>query len=357
MPTTKKKLSIFDEFISETKNANSKLENLLKIPKRDNKINTPKIQVGEPHYIYQVDTLYLPTDRNGEQYALVCVDLATNATDAMPLKNRDSKSTVDAIKKMFKGKYLKKKPHTIEVDDGTEFKGEFEKQMKNMNIFIRRKKPGRSRQQATVEGMNSILGKLLNRAMLVDEMHTNETSKNWTDHLQRAIQLINKRLTHKPKDYSNAEIRCSGDACDVLEVGTKVRVSLDKPRDYITNKTLHGKFRTGDIRYDPTIREITQLLLHPGQPPMYLISGIPRVGYTKNQLQVVKNETMPSTKHQKKFIVHKIVGKRKYKNRIQYLIKWKGYNEKNNTWENRKDLLIDIPDMVKEYEAKIKKSK
>lgn len=348
-----KKQSIYDEFVNGfgSKNENSKLENLLKVPKRDTKENMPHIQVGEAHYIYQVDTLYLPKDVNGEQYALVCVDLATNAVDAVAMKTRDSKTTAESLKKMFKRKHLKKKPHTLEVDDGTEFKGDFEKEMKKLNIFIRHKKPGRSRQQAAVEGMNSIIGKLLNRAMLVDEMHTNETSKSWVEHLPRAVELMNKRLTHKPKDYSNKEVRCKDDACDALVVGTKVRVMLDKPRDYATNKTLHGKFRTGDIRFDPTIREVIQILLKPGQPPLYLISGVPHVGYTKNQLQIVKsNEKLPSNKHQTQFVVEKILDKRKENNRIQYLIKWKGYGSSKNTWEPKTELIKDIPDMIKEFE-------
>jgi len=352
MPT--KKQSIYEEFAGETKGKDkSKLENLLKVPNKDNKANTPHIQVSTPHDMYQVDTLYMPKDANGELYALVCVDLATNAVDAEPLKNRDAKTTLTAIKKMFKRKHLKKKPRVIEVDDGTEFKGDFEKEMKKMDIFIRRKKAGRSRQQASVEGMNGILGKLLNRAMMVDEMHTNETSRSWVDHLPRAINLMNKRLTHEPKSYKNEEVRCSGKSCEVLEEGTKVRVSLDKPKDYITDKRLHGKFRTGDIRFDPEIREITQILLEPGQPPMYLISGIPHVGYTKNQLQVVKsNEKLPSQKHQKKFIVEKLIEKRKHKNKIEYLVKWKGYDSKVNTWEPQTQLKKDVPLLIKQFSKK-----
>ena len=359
-PKTKtKKQSIYEEFVGEnpTEKEKSKLENLLAIPIKDKGKNKPHINVGKAQYIYQTDTLYLPQDtHSGHKYLVVVVDSATNAMDAIPTKTHDAKTTTEAIKKMFKGKYLKKKPHTIDVDQGTEFQGVFLTEMKKLDVFVRVKKAGRSRQQAIVEGMNSVLGKLLNRAMLVDEINTGVESTNWVDHLPRAIALINKRLAHKPKDLSNAEVTCEGDGCDILSVGTKVRVVLDKPRDYLTNKVLHGKFRTGDPRWEKEIRTIEQFLLQPGNPPMYKVTGIKNVAYTKNQLQVVsKNEKQPSQKNQKVFIVEKIVDKRKNKNKIEYLVKWKSYPSSKNTWELKTSLIKDIPNDIKEFEKSLKK--
>jgi len=132
--------------------------------------------------------------------------------------------------------------------------------------------------------MNTILGKLLNRAMLVDEINTGITSRNWSDHLPRAIELINKRLTHKPKDLSKAEVTCEKDGCILLDVGTKVRVIADKPKDYITNKSLTGKFRTGDPRWENQIRTVEQFILQPGNPPLYKITGIDNATYTKKTI-------------------------------------------------------------------------
>ena len=366
-PRTKKpkKQSIYDEFIGEdaTNKEKSTLENLLTIPIKDTGKSKPHINVGEANYMYQVDTLYLPQDsKKDDKYLIVMVDLATGAMDAIPTKVRDSETASKAVQKMFKGKYLKKKPYTIEVDDGTEFKGDFLTAMKKLDVVVRTKRPGRSRQQASVEGMNGILGKLLNRAMLVDEINTGVKSTNWLDHLPRAIALINKRLTHKPKDLSKAEVTCGKDkktgtdSCDLIPEGTKVRVISDKPRDFITGKALHGKFRSGDSRWEKEVRTVDQFLLLPGNPPLYKISGIHNATYTKNQLQIVpENEKLPSQKHQKVFIVEKIIGKRKNKNKIEYLVKWKGYPASQNTYEPRTSLIKDIPEMITEFEKGLKK--
>ena len=42
--------------------------------------------------------------------------------------------------------------------------------------------------------------------------------------------------------------------------------------------------------------------------------------------------------------------RKKIKNTIHYLIKWQGYDKP--TWEPRKTIIIDVPDMVKQFEAK-----
>ena len=47
---------------------------------------------------------------------------------------------------------------------------------------------------------------------------------------------------------------------ELLPEGTRVRVALDEPISVISKK-LHGKFRTGDIRWDPEVKIIKKLML------------------------------------------------------------------------------------------------
>jgi hypothetical protein len=55
------------------------------------------------------------------------------------------------------------------------------------------------------------------------------------------------------------------------------------------------------------------------------------------------------------FVFEKIVSKRKKNNKIEYLVKWEGYNDKFNTWEARTSLIKDIPESIKELEKGLKK--
>ena len=84
----------------------------------------------------------------------------------------------------------------------------------------------------------------------------------------------------------------------LLFEGTRVRVRLDEPIS-VLGKKLHGKFRTGDIKWDPEIRIIKKLILSPDQLPTYLLNGphgklgVSRCAYTRKQLQIVPDNENP----------------------------------------------------------------
>ena len=118
--------------------------NLLKVPKRDNKQDTPHTYNPEKNSTHQLDLLFLPTD-NGYKYALVVVDLATGATDAEPLKTKAGKEVLKALESIYKRKYLKL-PQLEEVDAGTEFMGDFKRHFSKKKVEIRKKESGRHRQ-------------------------------------------------------------------------------------------------------------------------------------------------------------------------------------------------------------------
>ncbi len=56
---------------------------------------------------------------------------------------------------------------------------------------------------------------------------------------------------------------------------------------------------------------------------------------------------------EEEFEVEKIIGKRKYKNKIKYLVKWKGYPESEATWEPASNLK-KAHSKVEQYEKEIK---
>ena len=78
-------------------------------------------------------------------------------------------------------------------------------------------------------------------------------------------------------------LRSKGRSCKVLKYRTQVRVALDYPND-IKGKRLYGKFRKSDMRWERTPRKITKIVLKSGQPPLYKVSGIGNVLYTRGQL-------------------------------------------------------------------------
>jgi hypothetical protein len=339
---------IFNE-LNITTSKNNLLHNLTQTPKKEPYKVAPHTTASKKFATEQADLLFLPDDE-GYKYLLVVTDIATRLTDAEPLKSKDSLYVAKAMKKIFKRKILNE-PQRLEVDAGSEFKGEFKKSFnKVFNILV--KVAGRHRQQSVVENKNYIIGTILNKRMLAEEINNDEESHSWVDILPSVIKAINKHYSHEPTIINATEpIRTDKFSQDVLSEGTKVRVQLDNPVGYVAGKRLNGKFRTGDIRWTKEIHTITQFYLRPDQPVMYQLDNNDKVAYTKYQLQVVnENEEKPKSTLPQKWVVEKLLKRFKKSNKIYFLVKWKGYDKL--TEEPRTNLIKDIPELVKDFEAK-----
>ena len=128
----------------------------------------------------------------------------------------------------------------------------------------------------------------------------------------------------------------------------------------VLGQKLHGRFRTGDIRWNPEIKTIKKMILSPEQPPMYLVNGphgrlgVSRCAYTRKQLQVVpQNENPPPDSvirgTPKKYIPEKILKQRTRNGKLQYLVKWKRYPIEQSTWEPAQILQEDAPILVNKF--------
>ena len=343
---------------------NQELYNLYKVPKKDKGLNETHYQEYKPMMIQQADILYLPSD-DEYKYALVVVDIGSRYVDAVPLKNKTSADVVEGLKKIYSSNLLKK-PKTLEVDPGPEFKGEVLTYLKDNKIDVSVGKVGRHKQQAIVERKNQMIGTAIHKRQTAQELLTGETDKHWVDDLRVIINAINRKAKNqKIKKLPDTPV-CQGDSCNMLDKGTKVRVKLEEPRDVTTGKRLPGKFRSGDIRWDPTPREIKEPLLRPGEPPMYLLDGnkgskkIEPIAYTKNELQVIpKNEEAPPADKvirgkPTQYIINKIIDDKIIKGKRHYLIRWKGHTSKDDTWEPASNIAKDSPKAVQEYAETLK---
>jgi hypothetical protein len=331
-----------------------KLDNLLTIPKKDNAKNTPHIDVPSPHAVQQADLLYLPND-DGYKNALVVVDLGSRKLDAEPLKSRSPKEVLKAFETIYSRKILHIPSTMMQVDGGSEFKGVVADYFKRNKVIVRVGRPDRHRQQALVENRNKTIGKFIHKRQLAEELRTGVTSREWIDDLPKIIKPMNKHYERKPnKDEISPSPRCQGDSCNLISIGTKVRVILDAPRNITTdNKKLIGNFRASDMRWENIERTITNILITPNQPPLYVVSGINNAAYTRNQIQVIpEKEKLPKESVQKKYVIEKILERKKIKGKIMFRIKWKGYPLNQSTWEPRTELMKTAPLLIAQYEKK-----
>ena len=343
------------------------VEELFKKPKKDKGENATHFHTYLPNQVHQADLLFLPDD-DGFKYALVVVDIGTRKTDAEPIKDKSNDTVLKAFQKIYKRSVLKL-PKQLEVDSGTEFKGTVKQYFESQGVKVRVGKPHRHRQLGMVERRNQIIGRALFKRMIEEELLTGHPSNQWTDELKKVLKDMNVKPSKMKIPKATDVYPCTNNEGTILDEGTKVRVALEAPIDVVSGKRLHGKFRDQDIKWEVKPREIKQVIIEPGKPIMYLVSnddnGIDhRQAYTKNQLLPVSaTEQGPRSsaiqprkqKGKKTYIVDKLMDRKKLKNRIVFLVRWKGFNSDHDTWEPRAQLIKDVPDEVKQFETDLKK--
>jgi len=336
----------------------STVKNLMTPPKKEKRKEMPHLRSFTPNMTHQVDILYLPNDK-GYKYALVVVDVNTKMADAEPLKTHSSEEVVKAIDKIYNRKILKKPSMFINVDNGSEFKGSFTKWAKKNKIAIRTGMTNRHRQQALVEYINLVIGRAIFIRMNAEELQNKKETVGWTKYLSNIINIYNQHVidTYEPLTTSKIFKNSMPSTTDkLLEIGTLVRTIKNYP-DNLYKKRQDSKFRTGDIRYNVEPKPITNIIIEPNQPVMYQINNNNKVAYTIQQLQIVEPETLQMEQNYMddvRYIVEKIINKRKKGGTYEYLLKFEGFNDTYNEWKKLKDIKDEgLIKFVEEYEKTI----
>ncbi|CAJ0633668.1 11140_t:CDS:2 [Entrophospora sp. SA101] len=280
-------------------------------PKKEKCSEQPKAIVWEANAVQDSDLLELPMDPKGYLYSHIVIDVSTQDLDGNPLKSKDAKTVLDSFKSIYERGHVKLPTFRVNTDTGKEF---------DNHLF---------RDFFTKE---------------VKEMLTGITSVEWSNDYPMLIEAIRKEWKRDPLPIPEGLPKISNKD-DLLQEGTQVRVMLFEPKSVLGQK-LHGKFRTGDIRWDPEIRVIKKLILSPEQPPTYLVNGphgklgVSRCAYTRKQLQVVPdNENPPpdSVIHSKQY---KFIPKKFLSNEL---------TKSESTWEPANRFKEDAPNLVNEF--------
>jgi hypothetical protein len=307
----------------------------------------------------QADTCEMPLD-NGYNYFLVLVELACRRVDGEPLKDKEAQTVLNAFKIIYERGRIIPPTHRLEVDSGTEFNNKLMRNFftKEIGVLIRFGQTGRYRQQCFAERAIQAIQEPLSQRMGAQELLTGQPSTEWVDDFHEIVDEVDRKWRRNPPSIPIGPPRISKND-ELLSEGTRVRVKLEDPISVLGNK-LHGRFRTGDIRWDPRIRTIKKLILSPEQPPMYLLDGphgrlgVSRCAYTRKQLQIVPDNENPPPDTvirgtPKFYIPEKILKQRIRQGKLQYLIKWKRYPENRATWEPAEIIHEDVPGLIAKF--------
>src|SRR2546430_2151382 len=250
---------------------NEELFNLYRRPPKEKRFERPKVIAWKENSTQQADLGEMPIDPKGYHYFLVLVELSRRRVDGELLKDKTAQTVLNAFKKIYQRGRIKHPTHRLEVDSGKEFDNELVCNLftQTIRVLIRFGERGRHRQQSFAERAIQEIEGPLNARMTAQEKLTGVTSVEWSEDFHDIVDRVDKRWQRDPPRMPEGPPKIDKKT-ELLPEGTRVRVRLYDPIS-ILGKKLHGKFRTGDIRWDPKIRVIRKLMLSPEQPPTYLL--------------------------------------------------------------------------------------
>lgn len=300
---------------------------------------------------YMADLLMLPKTKAGYKYLLVMTDLSTNEFDVQEMKAKTAEATLQAMKDIFKRGILKKPHFSIHTDNGGEFMGTFQEFLKKNNIYHGKALPDRHTQQSVVERLNRDLGRILNGYMNSIEEETEKPYYEWTDILDVVREKLNKIRKVPPKITATVDYKFPNvTKGPKYEVGELVYRLLDAPTNALGHPQPTKQFRVGDYVWEKNPRKIEAVYYYSDPVPYrYKLAGIKNASFTERQLK-------PSQETVEKFVVSKIVDKRKRKGKWEYLIRWKGMKKNDDTWETEESLLEDgLHDYIDDFNGSSRK--
>lgn len=296
-------------------------------------------------YNFMADLVELPLTKKNNKFLLSVVDLATDEFDIEPLQNKTPEDVLNAYKKMFKRKYIKKPHATLRTDNGNEFKGIFTKWLEDEDIFHKVNLPNRHTQMANVEALNKQLVRLFNGYMNMKEEKTGKTYKEWDDIIDYVRTELNKIRKKTLKKFNINDYPLPNTTQkQKFKTGDIVHYKLDWAENALGNKQPSPNFRVGDYRYSRVPKKIIKTLYMNDYPYYrYILEGMPNVSYSEYQL-------MPSKEKATKYKVKSIIGKRTKNKKNEYLVWWDGYKKSESTWEPEKQLIEDgFQDEINNY--------
>ena len=323
----------------------------------------------ENNYNLMADLLFLPKTPDDYKYLLVITDIYNSKFDIEPIKNKESQTVLNALLKIFERDYIKNPKASISTDAGTEFKNVFNDYLYKNNIYHKISSTSRHTQQANVESLNRILGKIIMIYLSNKSKETDTVFTDWTKILQKIRTNLNKYRNNqfkikkekydkelKAKTKSIKDVKVDGLDVKIRElkqikkpkakykVGDFVRYLLEQPKNVFNEKLSGQKFRQGDLFFSNDIKKIVNVVFMSSKPYYrYMLEGIKTNSFTDKQLLPVK-EAIDTT-----YNVKSIVNSKTLKNKLYYLV---NYSDGDRLWIAKDELLKDgLNNYIDDYET------
>ena len=265
---------------------------------------------------------------SGYKYLQTRLDIFNKYTWVVPLKTTQSQELVKAFQSILA---FGRKPPKLQTDQGTEFLNcVFQKFLRENNIEL-----------FTVKsGVKALVVERFNRTFK-NKMYKYFTAKNTLTYIDVLPQLV--------KSYNNTYHRSIKMKPTRVTKANKAKV-WDTFSGSDVQKRVQFKFQVGDHIRISKVKQIFEKSYLPNfteemfaiykqfahQVPAYKLKDdaeeiLDGTFYEPELQKIIRNDDI--------YRVEKILRKRKRKAVVEYLVKWKGYADKFNSWVSEKDIL------------------
>ena len=264
-------------------------------PKR---IDHPHYYVTEVNKMHQADLLYLPHDlvyQNTYKYTLNVIDVASRYKASRPLKTKKASEVADMLRDIYKKGPLRY-PKELHVDNGTEFKADVSKLMKEHDVkMVSVTTKYHHNFTAFIERFNKSLGERLFKAQDAQELQNpTKDSKIWVKYLQKAVTRLNSEKTRMLGMTPAKAVKLDNVELKVKPYPEEKVLPVDGLYRYLYQPgELEGgdRRRATDMIWSWNTFRLDRIVENPGQRVLYYLTDGPKRAFVHEELMQIPQDT------------------------------------------------------------------
>ena len=255
-------------------------------PKR---IDHPHYYVTEVNQMHQADLLYLPHDKvyqNTYKYALNVIDVASRYKASRPLKTKKASEVAEMLRDIYKKGPLRY-PKEFHIDNGTEFKADVLKLMKEKGVeVVSATTKYHHTFTAFIERFNNTLAERLFKAQDVQELQNpTKDSKIWVKYLQKAVTRLNSEKTRMLGMTPAKAIKLESVELKIKPYEAEDPAPTDGLYRYLLEpgeENSDAKRRATDNNWSRKTFRLDRIVENPGQRVLYYLTDGPQRAFVRS---------------------------------------------------------------------------